>query len=67
MRAWRGFTVTKGGGDHEERLCHRGENVSGYIMTPDIFRIREEAPEAGLKAAPSSFTHIRESSQLGLK
>lgn len=42
----RGATVTKGRGDNKERLCHKEgrKNVSRYIITPEIFRSREEAP-----------------------
>lgn len=41
-------TVTEKGGDNKERLCHRERrgDVNSHIMTPDIFRIREEAPGA---------------------
>lgn len=44
----REVTVTERGGDNKERLCHRERrgNVNSHIMTPEIFRLREEAPGA---------------------
>ena len=61
------FTPAKGGGDSREWLCHRkGRGVSaGASWLPRPAGSEKRHQGLGLPA-PSSFTHIRASSQLGL-